>query len=262
MTDEQEQSQGHPAWQEILSQLPEDLHSLVKPKLEEWDKRSQDMVQGVHSQYDPYKKFVENKVDPAILEQSLFMANALQNDPEAFVRRVIENYGIESFNQVQQQEEEHEVPEWDGEDISAHPQFKALADQFKSINDRLEKQDQESQAQREQREFDEYMEGLKEKNKDNGEFNELFVSALMANGLDGDEAVKQYYDMVGSAVAAATGGQQQQQQTPAPPVVLGGSGNAGSGTPDAQVNMGGLKDGQVQDLVIEMLKAQGLANNS
>jgi hypothetical protein len=217
------------------------------------------MVQGVHSQYDPYKKFVDNSIDPAILEQSLYMANALQNDPEAFVKRVIENYGIDSFNQQQQAQEEDEDMgnTWEeGDDISSHPQFKAVLDQLNTINGTLTAQQERDKAAQEEQEYNAYMESLKGKYEDKGGFDELYVSALMANGLDGDKAVEHYYDTVGKAVAAHTGQQQQQQVTP-PPVVMGGSGNAGSGTPDQQVSMGNLSNGETMDLVIKMLEAQG-----
>jgi hypothetical protein len=259
--DPEEQSQGHPAWQEVLNELPEDLRPLIRPKLEEWDKRTQGLVQGVHSQYDPYKKFVENNIDPQVLEQSLYMANALQKDPEAFVKRVIENYGIEAFNAQQQEEEEDEdVSDWDGEDISKHPQFLALAQQLEQINSTLTEQQQKEQQTQAEREHEAYMESLKAKYEDKGEFDELYVSALMANGLEGDKAVEMYYDTISKAVAAATGQQQTQQDQQQPPVVMGGSGNAGSGLPDQKVSMGSLSNGDVQDLVIEMLKKQQESN--
>lgn len=249
--------QGHPAWQSILDKLPEDLRPLIVPELEAWDKGVQAKVQGLHSQYDPYKEFAENQIDAETLKQSLYIANHLQSDPEGFVRRAIENFGLDILNPNNEQDND-DMLKWDGEDITKHPQFQALATQLEAINQWKQQQDQQVEQTQQEKQLEDYLDGLQEQNKDKGEFDRLYVSALMANGLKGEDAVNQFYETVnGYASKLLPGNQQQQQtqqQTQQPPVVMGGAGNAGSGSPNNPVNMGSLKNGEVSDLVIEMLK--------
>ncbi len=252
--------QGHPAWQEILNGIPEEFHAGLTAKLADMDKRAQDLVQGTQTQYAPYKEFADSNIPPEVLKQSLYLANQLQNDPEAFVKRAIENFGLEGFTQAQlEQVAEEMTSEWDGDDISQHPMFQEMKKQLDTVMGVVTTQQQESQTQKEQREFDEYMEGLKDKHKERGEFDPLFVASLMANDVDGDAAVDTYFKMIDDAVASRLGNQQP-PNAPTPPVVLGGSGNAGSGSSAEPIKMGSLSNGDTQDLVMKMLE-QAAAEN-
>jgi len=254
-------SQGHPAWQEILDAVPESLHSLIKPKLEAMDKGVQAKLQELHGTYDPYKKFAENNVDPRVIEQSLYLANHLQSNPAEFVERAINNFNLTQYQQQQlrQQAEELEEDEWDGEDLTKHPGFKALADQITALKGQLTEREQKEQLSQQQQELEDYLDSLEEAH---GDFDRLYVSALMANNVDGPQAVKQYQDMVNAAALKLTNPEQQQQQQQQqfqqdngqPPVVMGAAGTAGSGSPNEPVSMGAMKPGEVQDLVLQMLE--------
>lgn len=259
-------SQGHPAWKEILDIIPDSLHPLIQPKLEEWDKRQQDLLQGVHSTYEPYKKFVDNKVAPQVIEQSLYLANHLQNNPKDFVQRAIENYEITDFvpaSQVQQQStDDDELDGWDGDDITKHPAFKQVMQQLEQTQQSVQAFQQEREQQTQQEQLEEYLDSLEEQH---GEFDRLYVASMLANNVDGPQAVKQYQEMVNSAALKLTGmtpeqlsqqtqQQAQQQSVPDAPVVMGAGGTAGSGTPGQPVSMGALSAGETQDLVLQMLQ--------
>jgi hypothetical protein len=259
---EQEPSQGHPAWQVILDKLPDSLHPLILPELEAMDKRQQAKLQEVYGTYDPYKKFADNKVPAEVIEQALYLANHLQSDPEAFVTRAIQNFNIEKFQQAQATTEPQELEvEWDGEDISKHPALKALTDRIEALQGTVNESQREKQERLQQEQLDQYLDTLEEQN---GEYDRLYVSALMANGVEGPNAVKQYQEMVNAAALKLTGGTPpvppaQQQQVQAP-VVMGASGTAGSGSPNEPISMGGMKNGEVQDLVIQMLEQSARDN--
>lgn len=262
-------AQGHPAYQEILDALPESLRPIVLPKLEAMDKGVQDKLQAVQSQYDPYKEFADGKVDPGVIKQSLYLANMLQQDPEGFVRRAIDNFNLEAFKQQQQAQQQVVTSEldeeWEGVDVTKHPAVKQMMDQLNTLQQTQQTwQQQQEQSQYEQQ-LEAYLDGLE---KEHGEFDRLYVSALVANEVDGPQAIKQWQDSVNAAALKLTGGdpaklaelqqqatqqQSNQQQTQQPPVVMGAAGTAGSGSPSGDINFGNMKDGDVQDVVLQML---------
>lgn len=257
---ENDGSQGHPAWQVILDKLPENLHPLIKPDLEAMDKRVQDKLQELHGSYDPYKKFAENNVDPRVIEQALYLANHLQSNPAEFVQRAIDNFNLEQYKQqIQQSADEDELDDWDGDDITKHPGFKVLSDQISSLQSKLTEREQQEQLTQQQQQIEDYLDQLE---TEHGEFDRLYVASMLANNIDGPQAVKQYQDMVNAAALKLTNpdSQQQQQQQQQIPVVMGAGGTAGSGSPNEPVSMGNLKGGEVQDLVMQMLEQAAKEN--
>jgi hypothetical protein len=67
----------HPAHEKLLAELPEAWHQKVLPHLQEQDKYFQQEIE----RYSPYKQFVEDGVDPAYINQSMQLAQAISRDP-------------------------------------------------------------------------------------------------------------------------------------------------------------------------------------
>src|SRR5678815_523547 len=78
-----ESTGGNPAWQDILNVLPDSLHSTVKPALEKWDQGVQQRFQTVHSQYEPFKPFLDSGVDPQNINYALAILDKIENDPRS-----------------------------------------------------------------------------------------------------------------------------------------------------------------------------------
>lgn len=244
---------GHPAWQEILDQLPDDLHPLITPKLQEWEQGVQQKLQSVHSQYDPYKPLVENNIPVDMVEQALYLHHQLENNPEELVKKAIEHYklGYVPADQVQTPDpEELKDLEFDGVDITKHPAFQQLSKQLEEMNSTLTAQQRAEQEAAEQEELDNYLDELAE---EKGPFNKLMVATLIANGMDGEQAVETYKAEIAQAVQQALG-TQQQQQTQQPPVVMGGDGTTGSGLPEQPVSMGKLSKDEILKLSMQFLE--------
>ena len=92
-----ENPNNHPAYQSILDVLPESLHSLVIPKLKEWDAGVTKKFQEIHAQYEPlkaYQKFVDNEIDPEYMEQAVIFADQLQRDPKKVVSQINESWDL------------------------------------------------------------------------------------------------------------------------------------------------------------------------
>lgn len=262
--DNGDESQGHPAWQEILSILPDEFHPLIKPKLEEWDTKVQGKLQDLNK-YDPYKPLVENNVPLESIQQAMWLAQQFETNPEAVVKQAIEAFGLEGFNTTpvsntsdeDEDDEDYEDDDEYDEDnplagLENHPAYKELKQKYDEVDRILKSQQSKVEEEESATQLEEYLKGLHD---EHGEFNDLFVTALLANGVDAEEAIQTYQESVKSdaqKLAEALAAQNGQQKPP--PVIMGGAGNAGSGIPEQPIKMGDLKKGDVNDLVTQYLE--------
>lgn len=250
------ESQGHPAHKEILDVLPESLHHLVQPTLEKWDKGVQEQFQKIHSQYDPYKELIENKIAAEDVKNALWLASEIETNPESIVEQAIEAFGLDYVKKVIEEEIEFQETEDDDLyeqptfDVTKSPEFIAMKKQLEEVSKGFREEQQTKAQQAAQEKFDAELEQLK---TDHGDYDKVFVTALMSQGIDGAEAVKRYHETVNQAAAriAGTSGNQQQNETP---VVLGGSGSTGSGLPTNPVPMGDMPTKDINQLVADLVK--------
>lgn len=68
---------SHPAYDKLLAEIPQAWHEKVIPHLQEQDRSFQQQLE----KYTPYKEYVDNGVDPAYIEQSIQIAQAIAEDP-------------------------------------------------------------------------------------------------------------------------------------------------------------------------------------
>ncbi len=259
LTSEQEQVveeiKGHPAWEEILNELPEDFQHAIKPKLQEWDKGVQKKIQDLHTTYDPYKNLIENGVPYEAIDQALSIMRALEEDPAGLTAKMIEQFNLDFISKDEVEEIDDDDDDNDDDDvvdITKHPQFKEIQNTVKKLQSDVELRTKAEEQTKAEKQFEETMKKLHE---DFGEFSEEVVTAFMTTGMDGAKAVKQYQDTINQAAAKIAGsGNNTQQEIP---VVMGGSGTSGSGLPENPVKMGQLTKNQTVDLVMDMLSKDG-----
>lgn len=249
---EPDNSQGHPAWDPFLKNVPEEFHEYVKPAFAAWDEAvvPKSKLQELQDQYAAYEDFVKNEIDADSLAEAYGVRQALEENPEQFVRKAIEIFGLENVINAASSETPPSDNDEDfefSEDITKHPAFKELQKNYEALASKQTTQEQKEQEAREAQEFDEYLSGLKETYKDAGNFDEAIVSGLIGAGWDGEEAVKHYFAVFGT-------GQQQQQQQEAPPVVMGGDGSTGSGIPQEDIKMGALDRNKLEDVVLQFIE--------
>lgn len=244
--EQQQEIKGHPAWDEILSTVPQEFHHLITPTLEKWDSGVQKKIQDLHSQIDPYREIIED-IDPEVVDMALKLAEAVQADPRAVYEQLAEAYGFDSSEQgVTEMENTVEDLFNDGSDTAQ------LANALAEQRAMLEQLQQERQAELEaiaqaQEEaeldelLDEYIDAL---HQEYGDFNEDFVITLMGNGLDGEEAVKEFFSIVQEASQA-----QQPSESSSAPTVLGSGGNI----PSNAIDPSKLNPSQTSELVAQLL---------
>jgi hypothetical protein len=82
---EPEESKVHPAYEKLLSELPEAWHEKVIPHLQEQDKSFQQQLE----KFSPLKEFME--IDPAVMRDSLKLADVAVNDPVSLYRNLADH---------------------------------------------------------------------------------------------------------------------------------------------------------------------------
>jgi hypothetical protein len=214
------------------------------------------------NKYDAYKPLVEHEVPLDTIQQALWLANQFETNPEEVIRHAINQFGLDNLLQEQgeqvsgqQQEEELELdPDDPLNGLQDHPLFQQLQERAQ----RLEEWEREQQALMQEEEaseqLDQFIAGL---HNEHGDFDDLYVTALMANGMDPKDAVQQFKDLVQThaqqLAETLNPGQQSQEQ---PPVVMGGAGNAGSGLPEPPTSLGKLSKGATADLAEQFIRNQ------
>lgn len=255
----------HPAHKEVLDQIPAEFHHLVIPTLKKWDTGVQQKFQEIHDSYNdvkPFKKFVENNIDPGYIEQAVILADQLQREPAKVVNQINEawNLGLvskEEAAKLVQQPNEDFIPDGDDTvDIFSDPRVKAMQDSLNALQQQFEAEKRTQTEQEELAEFEEYLDGLENDAKTkNLPFNRTFVTALISQGVDGDDAVKQYHQVITGTVSADDV-QTNTNGTPSAPPVMGEAGTVGGGTPDGSVDFGGITKNQLNSTIEQMLAQQ------
>lgn len=236
-------SPGHnPAWDEVLSVLPEQFHSVVTPHFQKWDQAANQRVESVNSQlaqFEAYKPYVEHGINSDELEQGLRLLYEINNNPQNVYQALQNAYNF-GQQQTESQETEGEeenplnsLPPEIMEKLQSHDGMLNAVAQI-VLNDAQAKEDAAADSALEKE--------LSDLKAAHGEYDEDYVLAKMQLGMSGEDAVKSYQALV-------------QRITPQPfaPTLLGSSG--GNGVPSNAIDPTKLSGKETRNLVAEMLAA-------
>jgi hypothetical protein len=237
----QDDSPGpNPAWNEVLSVLPEQFHSVVTPHFQKWDQAANSRVEAVNSQlkdFEVYQPFVEHGITPDIIEQGLRIMWEVNNNPQNVYNSLASTYG---YNQSQQNSS---TGEENDESNSPDP----YENKFNELNQGLELVSKivlaDAQAKRDaaaDTELNNELSALKEKI---GDYDERFVLSMMQNGMSAEEAGQAFIDLKSNI----------SQQRPSAPRILSGNNGGGSGLPSQAIDPTKLSSKETRNLVAEML---------
>lgn len=177
----------NPAWNDALSVIPQELHSQVTPYFQKWDQNYQNGIQKVHSQYEPYKPFVEGGIEAEQINYALSVMQAIEENPQEILKALQEYIGLE---EEQGQEDfsgsNDETPEW-----LQHPEFQKvqnLVDTMAQIM--VQQREAEAEAEEEARIEQEFSDAREQY----GDFDEEWVvrAMLADDNLSVDDAVQQF----------------------------------------------------------------------
>jgi hypothetical protein len=252
---QQEEVKINPAWNNLLSRVPQGLHGQILPELQQWEKNYTQGMQKVHSQYAGYKPFLDQQIAPEQLNEAYMIRQALEQDPMKFVQALVEHYNLELPTEQGQPNEE--VEEENPYDLSSNPEWQNQQQMVQTMAQALLLQNQQAQEAQEDADLDSRFESAKERH---GDFDEDFVMKHLyfsgAETVDDDlmdEAIEEWKQHVQSVV------QNYRSPSQNAPVIMGG----GGGLPSQQTQVGQMTGNQRRALVAQTLanlKAQGGGN--
>lgn len=235
----------NPAWNPLLEKLPASLHGMVTPELLAWDKNVQNLVGKVHSEYEPWKAFKDNNLDPNALYQSWQAIQNLEANPQGFVDAVIQHYGLQQMlaEQGQQQpvvnEGEEELSPYD---ISQDPEFQRMSGMTEQMAQLLLAQHQQKEDAQWDAQVDADLSAAKQKL--GNMYDEQYLLQYMAS-TDGtiDQAMTAYQEHVNNIIS------QQRNPSAGAPIIMG----SGGGTPATATPVGNMSDKDRRAYVAQVL---------
>jgi hypothetical protein len=204
----------------FLQRVPEDHRSLLEPYVKQWDAGVTRRFQDIHSRYEPYKQFIEQNIAPDQILDGIQLFNLIENNPQYVYEQLAKALGSEQGS--------GEQPPQGNSDESLQGLPPELAAQIQRQQTALEgltkfimQQQEQAKIEAENQALDNY---LAQMHEEYGDFNEDFVVAQIARGVDPDKAVKSWMDAVQAAVEARD--KQGNGAGAFAPPVLGGGGRA------------------------------------
>lgn len=236
----------NPAWNEALSAIPEQFHSVLTPHFQQWDQSAQQRVESVNEQlkaYEGYKDFVDNGVSAEDLAQGYQLLYQLNQDPQA-----VYNALAEAFQFGQQPNLEAEGEEGEEEESPNNlqdPRFDQLQNGLELVAQTLLQQEEAKIQQKADADLDSQLTALKEQYPG---LDEAYVLSLMSsNYYTAQEAAESYNALTQNIL--------QQNPRPFAPQVMGNSGG-GTGLPSQSIDPTKLSGQDRRSLVAQMLRQQ------
>lgn len=224
----------NPAWNELLGVIPEQLQPQVTPHLQKWDQNFQQQVSQVHSQYEPWKPFIDGGVQPQDVDFALGLMQAISTNPQEVMTALQEwmngEEGGEEGEYYDEQGQNYppQSQDLDGlPDISQHPAYQELESAVQTMAEILLGQREEEQSVQAEQELDQELNQLKEQY---GEFDERYVLGLAMNdeNISLEDAVKEFHSLQENILSG--------KRQPGPPVLGSGGASPGSNLDTSKMN--------------------------
>lgn len=124
-----EQPTGNPAWEGIRSQLDPISFSRIEPELSKFDQSVQSRIQSVNEQLKPWKPFIDQEVQPELVQTALQLQENLNANPAAIYQYLgdfLQKTGrMPTQSEVQKADAAGEI-EGDGEEEATNPELDEL----------------------------------------------------------------------------------------------------------------------------------------
>jgi uncharacterized phage infection (PIP) family protein YhgE len=244
-TPDQSSSPGpNPAWNEVLSIIPEQFHQSITPHFQKWDQAAQNRIENINKQYEAYKPFVEHGIDFDTLTQGLQLMHQLNNDPKAVFEQLQTHLGLSPQEAADVMEEMD-----DSEEEASNPQLEKLQQGFDLLAQRVLDEEQAKENAKFDADLDKEIAAAKEKY---GDFDEDYILAKVhAKLMNGED-----YTIAQAAEAFGSMRDNILQSNPRPfaPTIIGSNSGNGVGLPSQQVDVTKLDGNATRNLVAEMAR--------
>ena len=237
----------NPAWNDVLSVLPEQFHQVVTPHFQKWDQAAQSKIEQANNalkQFEDFKPFVEHGINREEIEQGLRIMWEINNNPENVYKALAEAY---KFGQAPVADPNTNADDDDDDDTpyGIDPEISSKLEQQEGILQAVAQivlnDAQAKEAAKADQALDNELSALKEAH---GDYDEDYVLTKMLSGMSGEDAVKSYQELV-----------QRISPKPFAPNVLGAN-SGGSGVPSQAIDPTKLSGKETRNLVAQMLAAE------
>lgn len=243
---EQQGDQGsevNPLWADFMNDLPQEFHEKALPYLQKWDADVNQRFQKVHSTYEPYKDIINSGATPEVLAMGLNILNNLETNPEYVYNSIGEAYKdvIGKAKQAVEQGQGETPPSQEDDPYNA--KFAEQERQIGILAKHLYEKEQTAMSQAAEQALDAEYKAAQNKFKDRGPFDEEFVNAKLVadSSLTVEQAAEAFYQWQDKVLGRST----------PPPFIMG----SGGGMPGNKVNVRDLKDSEINDSVVGLLKS-------
>lgn len=250
-TPQVEETKVHPAYEKLLSELPEAWHSKVTPHLQEQDKYFQQQLE----RYTPFKKFADDGVTADLIEGGLGLARMIDQDPVTVyqnLQKYLKDQGLlaEEAKQaaadiMEEQSGDDFETMFDGEKIPAalQKEIDALKAKTEEVDNWKNQQELDRETEIAMTQMTAEMDTLRTQHRIS-EAHEVAIYDLMNAALAAGreitvtDAARQLSDMIGGFPSASVASHEDA------PTVIGSSGGAGVVAPDLSIpkDMKGKKE--------------------
>jgi len=220
----------------FLVNIPESDRDLVSKYVKDWDSGVTKKFQAIHDSYKPYKDL---GMEPDKLAEAVNIYRIIEEEPERVLEGLQEMLNVSNDNQ-DFEPEQPAVPEFDGLPAPFVEKFSQMETTLTKFNEFMEQQEQQRVEASQVQELDTLLERMHTKH---GAFDDEYVIAKLAAGLDPEQALSAYNSLVEKLTAP--------KSQPAPSL-LGGAG----GVPTGQVNPKEMTSAETRDFIARALAAQ------
>jgi len=222
----------------FLKDIPEADRNVVAQYVKDWDSGVTKKFQAIHDSYKPYK---ELGMEPDKLAEAVNIYRIIEEEPERVLEVLQEMLKVEN-EEVEPVITQPVIPEYEGLPQPFVEKFSQMETALDRFNQFIEAQENQRVEAQQVQELDTLLERMHTKH---GAFDDEFVIAKLAAGLNPEDAYTAYSSLVEKLTAP--------KSSPAPSL-LGGAG----GVPTGQVNPKEMTSAETRDFIARALAA----NNS
>ena len=233
----------NPAWDPVLSTIPQSLHPGIVPHLKKWD----DNYRQLETSYAPFKDLSKNGVTPDHVAEALQVREVLLNNPRFLYDRMVQQFGKEwgvAEKPLEETPQQQDVQTDFGDDFTQNPKFQEVVQQNQVIAQYLLAQEEAKKAAEEDAALEEEWQGITSKypHLRSEDHERVIFSVASQQGLPLEQVIDWY--------VKTPGGQAPTQRIPAPQVMP-----TSGGVPAQNLDVGKLSAPETRHLVADYIKA-------
>jgi len=238
----------NPAWNDALSSVPEQFHSILTPHFQKWDQAANSRIEEVNSKlksFEDYNPLIEHGISMGDVQQALLLAQEINTNPRSVFDALNQAY---NFSAVVEAATEGATQPGETPAAQDDPRFSQLEQQLGLVSQILLQENEAKEAAKQDAWLENAIGSALMKFPDlalNKQEENFVLAQMWQNGMDADAAVQAFVDFKNSLAPQ-----------PFAPKILGGVG----GTPSQAIDPTKLSGKDTRNLVAQMLAAAQAQN--